>query len=108
DFEHALPEIKCAGELDPLNAITQANYATCYLLARHYLEAIAQSQKTLELEPTFFPALNSLGMALLLNGRTDEGIQAFKRAYSIGNRYHSLASLAYAYASNGDRAQALQ
>ncbi len=108
DFEHALPEIKCAAELDPLNAITQANCATCYLLARHYREAIAQSQKALELEPHCFPALNGLGMALLLNGRTDEGIEAFKRAYSVGNRYHALASLAYAYARKGDRAQALQ
>ncbi|HEY2714453.1 MAG TPA: protein kinase [Chthoniobacterales bacterium] len=108
DFEHALPEIKCAAELDPLNAITQANYATCYLLARHYLEAIAQSQKSLELEPHCFPALNTLGMALLLNGRTDEGIETFKRAYGIGDCYHSLASLAYAYARKGDRVEALQ
>ena len=108
DFEHALPEIKCAADLDPLNGITQANCATCYLLARHYLEAIAQSQKALELEPHSSAALDCLGMALLLNGRTNEGIETFKRAYGIGNRYHSLASLAYAYARIGDRAQALQ
>ncbi len=108
DFEHALPEIKCAADLDPLNGITQANCATCYLLARHYLEAIAQSQKALELEPHSSAALDCLGMALLLNGQTNEGIETFKRAYGIGNRYHSLASLAYAYARIGDRAQALQ
>lgn len=108
DFAHALPEIKCAAELDPLNATTQANYATCFMLARHYREAIAQSQRTLELEPNCFPALKSLGMALLLDGRTAEGIKAFKWGYSIGNRYDSLASLAYAYARKGDRAQALR
>jgi Flp pilus assembly protein TadD len=108
DFERALPEVRCAAELDPVSAIAQANYASCYLLARHYREAIAQSQKTLELEPDFPPALDSLGMAFLLNGQTDEGIKAFKRAYSIGDHYQPIASLAYAYARKGDRARALQ
>lgn len=108
DFEHALPEMRCAAELEPVNPIIQANYATSYFLARHYLEAIAQSQKTLNLEPGFRPALDSLGIALLFNGQMDEGILALEQAYGSGNHNQSLASLAYAYARKGDRAQALQ
>jgi len=65
-------------------------------------------QRTLMSEPTFLPAQNALGLALLLNGHLDEAIKTWKHAYGFGHHYHSLASLAYGYGLNGDRDQALQ
>jgi tetratricopeptide (TPR) repeat protein len=50
-------------ELDPLSLINNADLGTAYYFARRYDEAIDQLRKTLEMDPSFYPAHASLGRA---------------------------------------------
>lgn len=78
--------------------------------------AIARFQKAVKgqdslpyMEPPYwyYPARRSLGAALLKAGRTDEAIQAFRRALvEAPNDAYALYGLARAYEKDGDRAAA--
>jgi tetratricopeptide (TPR) repeat protein len=80
---------------------------TTFYSARQYDQAIEQERKTLELEPNFIPALDTLGMAYVQKSMYGEGMAEFEKllATSPGNPL-GLSDLGYAYAVAGRRAEA--
>ena len=88
--------------------IINANLGYGYVVARRYPEAIAQLQKTLELDPNFWTTHRNLGQALELNGQLEQAITEYEKSYKFGNDDHALAYLGHAYALKGEREKALQ
>ncbi len=98
--EEAIEEINRALELDPLSLIINAVSGFVYYYAREYDRAIAQCQKTLEIDSTFNPAHVFIQWAYeqkkmynesiahwlqanLLVGAPPQHIEEMKQAYSM-------------------------
>ncbi len=95
-------------ELEPLNANIAAHLAWAYYYARRMDDAIAQSDKTLALDPEYFQGYQFRGMALIQRGNLVEAIRDLERALSLPEvpRALSLGRLGYTYAAAGNTAKA--
>ncbi|HUF35252.1 MAG TPA: protein kinase [Gemmatimonadales bacterium] len=103
-FAHARLSI----ELDPLSLLNNAAAARPYYNAREYAEAVAQSQRTLDIDSTFSRAHFWLGMSYEQLGRATDAIRAFERTIALAGRIPVyLGALGHAYAVSGRRAEAL-
>ncbi|HKQ20105.1 MAG TPA: protein kinase [Candidatus Eisenbacteria bacterium] len=107
--DEAIAEAKEARWIDPLNLIVNVGYGLHLFYGRRYEEAIEAQERTLELDPTFVPALRSLGGALEQAGRIDEAIATYERALALPGEFSAKGLLAHAYAVSGkkDRAREL-
>ena len=116
-FDRAKQEIEQAQQLDPLSPIISSNAGLYSYFEHRYDDAIAQYQKTLEIDPDFWVAHHYLGLAYAKKGMHDEAINELRNSlYSPGdgplkegaveNDPEVAASLGFAYASAGKRAEA--
>ena len=55
---------------------------------------------------SFVPVYYSLGFSYLKTGQIDKAIAAFEKGTSLGSDTYGVACLGYAYAKNGNRAEA--
>jgi len=102
--EEALAAIRRAHALEPLSLTINMSIGTCLFYARRYDDTIAQQKGTLELDPTFTPALRNLGGAYEQKGMYGEAIEAYRKAMSLSPHDVSAKGLlAHAYAASGDR-----
>ena len=108
EFDRAIPEGKRAVELDPLSLVVNTDLAVDYTMARRYPEAIEQLNKTLAMDPRFYYARLTFGLALQCNGQLPEAIAQYKKAAELTDDPLVLASLAQAYAKAGQRGEALK
>lgn len=76
-MDEALREIRRAQELDPLSLIINADVAQILFFARRYDEAIAQCQKTIDLDSHFGQAYWYEGLIYEQQGMFDRAIDAF-------------------------------
>jgi TolB-like protein/Tfp pilus assembly protein PilF len=107
--EEAVAEMKRAQELEPLSLIINTNLGWALIYAGRYKEAEEQLRRTLELEPNFAPIHARLADALTGAGRHEEAIReaVLARERRGSSATGSLmASLGYAYAAGGKRAEA--
>jgi len=79
----AIEEMRRALVLDPLSAHFSRWLGRFLLYAERYDAAIEQSNKTLEIEPTYFQAYLDTGAAWLALGRPEDGLKAFRRGQSL-------------------------
>ncbi len=107
-FDDAIGEGKRAVELDPLSLIINADLGTDYYFARRYDESIAQLRKTVELDPGFYYVRLNLGEALAAKGALDEAIAEYQKAHALNDDPFALGLLGHAYASSGNKAEALK
>jgi len=105
-FDHGLPELKKARDLDPLSLIINTNLGLNYYWARQYDRAIEQLERALELEPNFFRAHLHLGMCYERKRMYQEAIAEFEKAISISENSWTLAGLGHCHASFGAIAEA--
>ena len=98
--------MKRALELDPLSLIINTNLSQGYVYARRWDDAIAQARKTLDMDGTFYPAHDLLGMALELKGQTVEADAEFRRAISLTDDQFPSALLGHLCAVTGRRDEA--
>ena len=105
-FDQGLAELKRARDLDPLSLIINTNLGLTYYWARRYDLAIDQLKTAIQLEPNFFRAHLHLGMVYERKSMEREAIAELRKAMSINETPWTLAGLAYAYASFGERAKA--
>ena len=106
--DEAIAEMKVVQELDPLTLIYQAAAALPYYMAGRYQEAIAQSQKPLEIDSTYIRARYWLGMSYQETGRPLDAIREFEDLRARAPLPVYVAGLAHAYAVGGQRGKALQ
>jgi tetratricopeptide (TPR) repeat protein len=110
--EHwARPELERLAEEYPDNALYPHWLARVYYAYQWFDQAILQLNKALELAPRFAPAHDRMGLCLEGLGRTDEALEAYRRAirlerslgqrspwtlYHLGSLLHDLGELAKA------------
>jgi serine/threonine-protein kinase len=105
--EEAIASIQRAHSFEPLSLTINMSVAVCYFYARRYDDAIAQQKRTLELDPTFAPALRNLGGAYEEKGMWNEAIDAYMKAGSFSpGDLTATGLLAHAYAVSGRRDEA--
>jgi DNA-binding winged helix-turn-helix (wHTH) protein/TolB-like protein/tetratricopeptide (TPR) repeat protein len=98
---------KAALKADPLSLIAGVDLGRHFYYDGAYQAAVDQLLKTLDLDPGFVRAHHELGRAYAQQGNFDQAISAAKRAVDLSGRSDSsLASLARAQASAGDRTSA--
>jgi TolB-like protein/DNA-binding winged helix-turn-helix (wHTH) protein/Tfp pilus assembly protein PilF len=91
-LEEAMLHLKRAEELDPLALEVSNDIATLFVFLRQYDKAIEQHQKTIEMDPNFFPAHIRLANAYQHKLMYEEALGELKKVNAGG------AQLAYAYA----------
>ena len=105
--DQALGEIRTAQELEPYSAITTLSAGWAFYYARKYDRAIEQCRTVVDLDPHSMSARDCVGSAQLASGAYDQAIALYRTlATSSGNDPLRLASLGFAYALSGRRADA--
>jgi serine/threonine-protein kinase len=100
-FDEALEQIRLAESLDPLSARTRWLRASVLFFARRYEQAIAESRRTLEMDPGYVWAHQMIGQCYEQQGRLNEAIEMYLRSSSPGG------NLGRAYARAGRTKEAL-
>jgi TolB-like protein/lipoprotein NlpI len=108
EFDRAIAESKRAVELDPLSLVINTDLAVGYTMARRYPEALEQFNKILAMDPRFYYARWTFGLALQCNGKLPEAIAQYKKAAELTDDPLVLAWLAQGYAKAGQRDEALK
>ena len=91
-------------ELDPLSLIINSVASWIYYEGRQYDKALQQSQRALDMDPTYTPALLDHGMVYLRTGEYRKAIAQFESARSVaGDEGIILSYLAQARALAGDQ-----
>lgn len=105
--KEALKEIAIAQEHDPLSPIIRAAKAKILLVGRRFESAIAESGKTLELEPDFAPAYSVLAQASACQQQYPEALSAAKKYVALaGGGDQERLELAYVQALAGQKVEA--
>lgn len=103
----AQSEIRRAQELDPLSLIINSVVGWIYYEGRRYDQAIEQCQTTVQMDPSYAPALLDLGTIYLKTGEYQKAIAQFERARTlVGDKGVVLSYLAQAHALSGDKVAA--
>lgn len=116
-FDRAKQEIEQAQQLDPLSPIISSNAGLYSYFEHRYDDAIAQYQKTLEIDPGFWVAHHYLGLAYAKKGLNDQAIGELRNSLhspgtgplkegAVEDDPEVAASLGFAYASAGRRGEA--
>jgi len=105
-LEEAAAEMRQAQNLDPLSLPVNVGVGWCSYFARRYDEAINQYRKTLELEPNFALAHQTMGMALARKHDYPKAIAEFQTALTLNGGASAMASLGYAYGLAGSKVDA--
>src|SRR5438874_3778652 len=106
--DEAIAEGKRAVELDPLSLVINADLGMNYHYARRYDEAIAQLRKTLEMDPGYYYARVDLGQVLAAKRAFGEAISEYQKARALNDDPFVLGLLGHAYASSGNKTEALK
>lgn len=91
-LDEALREAHAARGLDPLSPRMITTLASTLRFARRYEQAIDVAQEALELDPTYGPALHTLGLCYQALGQLDRAIEYYEReGQPTGNLGHAYA-----------------
>jgi tetratricopeptide (TPR) repeat protein len=92
-----------ARRLEPVSLIINANLGWVLYHARRFDEALAQLQKTLEMDRQFVATYHRLGLVLEATGRYPEAIAAFDTAHRLSNGGPmAAAAIGYVHAVSGN------
>ncbi|HET6861623.1 MAG TPA: protein kinase, partial [Pyrinomonadaceae bacterium] len=117
-FNRAKGEIEQAYNLDPLSPIISSNAGLYSYYEHNYDDAITKYKLTLQSDPDFWVARHYLALAYVQKGMYDEAISGLRDLIKaprsgpisdqvIANETEASASLGFAYAMAGKRAEAL-
>ena len=101
-IDESFAESQIALKLDPLDDSINQYLGWHHIHARQFDRAIAQLEKTLALNPDFFLARVTLGMAYEQKGEVAKAIDEFKKAYKLEKSSMVLGFLGHAYARAGN------
>lgn len=105
-LDEAIKEQELRQQQTPLDLNVSLDLAGIYLFAGRYDEAIEQSRKALELDPNFWWAYQTLGLAYEQKKQYREAIAALERARAGDANPSSLGYLGYVYGAAGRKADA--
>ena len=104
--QDALAEIRLARDVDPLSLRFADRYLYILVFSRDYDHAISEAQAMLARNPDFVMGYAWKAMALAMEGRFPEAIEAQKRGYGIDPNPGMQVFLAIIQASAGNKAEA--
>jgi TolB-like protein/DNA-binding winged helix-turn-helix (wHTH) protein/Tfp pilus assembly protein PilF len=99
----AISQMRAAFALDPLSSKSSNALSFVLMNVEGYDEVIANSKRTLAVNPEDYSSQQLMGRAFVQRGQVDEGISIFER---LG--HGSEAFLGYAYAKAGRREEAVR
>ncbi|HYO46185.1 MAG TPA: adenylate/guanylate cyclase domain-containing protein, partial [Gemmatimonadota bacterium] len=105
-LEEGLREMRTALKLDPLSPEFSQWTARFLLYQRRPADAIEESQRTLELDPEYPRAHLTIGLARLMEGEPEAGLEALRRSAEVSSSPSFQAFLAYGLAAAGQEAEA--
>jgi TolB-like protein/Tfp pilus assembly protein PilF len=97
----AMAESKRAEELDPLNLVGAAVGGWHLAVARRYDEAIEQLQKPLEMDPSFYPARQTLWRIYQYKNLYEEAFAEAKKTFSLLGDDEVVKAMERGYAESG-------
>jgi TolB-like protein/DNA-binding winged helix-turn-helix (wHTH) protein/tetratricopeptide (TPR) repeat protein len=108
-FEEAFAELGRAIELEPLSLIISTSYAGVSWLGRQWDQAIEQTKKTLDLDPSFAPGLFACARSYDCKGVPESAIAYAQEAVKLSHstQLFFIADLGHAYASAGKKEEAM-
>ncbi len=107
--QESLAESKRAVEVDPLSLTINTHLGWHHIFARQCDLAIEQLKKTVEMDPSFYPAHLHLGRAYQCQGAFGEALAELQQAKSLsGDATETVAALAVTYSLSGSRDKALK
>jgi serine/threonine protein kinase/tetratricopeptide (TPR) repeat protein len=109
DDDKAIAEMQRAQELDPLSPVIISTYGRVLFQARRYDDALAQAQKTLEMDRSFYPGHQLLAEVYEEQGLFGQAITERQRAATLAGESADEAErrallLRTAYARGGAKA----
>ena len=108
-FEEAIEQGRAAIDLDPLSLIVNANLGWVLHCAGQNGPALAQLEKTLDMEPRFWVALLHRARVDIAEGAYPAAVAALENArQASGGNSETIALLGYAYALSGRQPEAQQ
>ncbi len=103
-FSAAQQELRIAKELDPLSLALNNDIGFCHYLAREYEQAVAQFQRTLELDSNWIESRRWLAGTYFQQRREADAIaEYFKILQADGEKPENIAALRTATQKNGMR-----
>ncbi|HKU26618.1 MAG TPA: winged helix-turn-helix domain-containing protein, partial [Candidatus Sulfotelmatobacter sp.] len=107
--EAAVVEILRAVHLEPLNLALHFTAASFHYMARRYDEAIALSQKAIELDSNFAPLRWAMSLAFVQKQMCEQAVAHMEQAVEISRKGpYFLGSLGHVYAAAGRNQDALR
>jgi serine/threonine-protein kinase len=107
--EQAVAAIRRAQQLDPLSLVIGANVGLTLFFARRYDEAIEQTSKALDMDPSFVPGHWWLSLPYEQKAMFQDAIAELQKAHGLSkDSPYILGPLGHAYAVSGDREKARQ
>jgi len=100
-FEEALAENQRAIDLDPLSSFSYMNRALTFFVMRQHDNALAQFQKSIELDGNFARAHEWLGYVYEQKGMQREAITAWSKALTLSGEDEQASILERTYAASG-------
>ena len=107
-FDEAVTEIGRAQELDPLSVSIMTDLGDIRFWAGRYDQAVVQLRQALHFEPKYAVAHNVLGLTLLEQKQTAEGIAELEEAARLEDLPRMLSTLGYGYAVGSRREDAVR
>jgi TolB-like protein/Flp pilus assembly protein TadD len=105
--DEAFREIKRAEELDPLSLVIINNVAENQIDRGDLNAATKECQRLIDLDPTFWPGHQTLGIILTRQGRYPEALAEAQKSVEYANRSNApLALLGHVYARMGRKGEA--
>jgi serine/threonine-protein kinase len=101
----AVEQMQTAVRLDPFSLVINARLATMLHYARRYEDALAQAQRTLDLDSRFFSGRGEYARALLALGRCDEALAFIEKdPEALAAPFRGLRGVAHARCGNREAA----
>jgi tetratricopeptide (TPR) repeat protein len=108
DVPGAIVEARRAQDTEPLSPLVNAGAGHTLFLARRYDEAIAECEKSLEVDPNFILGIHVMGMCRALQSKLRDAIEIGERTAAMSGRGpFYLGVLGHYYARNGETAKVL-
>jgi serine/threonine-protein kinase len=107
-LDEALLEIERAQALDPTSVSIARDAGVVFYSRREYDRAMAQAQRTLELDSSFYEGYWLLGLVCEQTGRYSDACEAYQKGATISRAPRLIGALGHSYALLGKRQEALE
>jgi TolB-like protein/Flp pilus assembly protein TadD len=104
--DEAIAMAKRAEDLDPLSVIISADVAYDLVLCRRYDDALAQTEKTLKLDPNFYYTHYVAGWAHSMKGTHAQALASFRRSRELNTDPYATMLFIQALVRAGERIEA--